>query len=152
MKTSICLPAPGARILVRGVNWLGDAVMTTPALMRLREKFPGAHITLLTPEKLADLWEDHPAIDDIISFTRDEGVLGIANRLRVEPLKRFLESSQERKEAGRAAYEETAMRGGTLAQATGHLQGMRQVPRDGGGASGHFHHGVAARRGGPLQR
>jgi heptosyltransferase-2 len=28
-------------ILVRGVNWLGDAVMTTPALLRLREAHPG---------------------------------------------------------------------------------------------------------------
>ena len=45
-----------ARILVRGTNWLGDAVMTTPALLRLREKFPDAHIALLTPEKLRDLW------------------------------------------------------------------------------------------------
>ena len=39
------------RILVRGTNWLGDAVMTTPALLRLREKFPDAHIALLTPDK-----------------------------------------------------------------------------------------------------
>ena len=37
---------PPARILVRGVNWLGDAVMTTPALQRLRERFPEARITL----------------------------------------------------------------------------------------------------------
>ncbi len=43
------------RILVRGTNWLGDAVMTTPALLRLREKFPDAHIALLTPEKLREL-------------------------------------------------------------------------------------------------
>src|SRR5580693_7042932 len=56
------------RILVRGVNWLGDAVMTTPALLRLREKFPDAHITLLTPEKLADLWKNHPAIDGTLMF------------------------------------------------------------------------------------
>ncbi len=49
------------QILVRGVNWLGDAVMTTPALLRLREAKPRAHITLLTPEKLGDLWTRHPA-------------------------------------------------------------------------------------------
>ena len=42
-----------ARILVRGVNWLGDAVMTTPALVRLRQRFPDAGITLLCHEKLA---------------------------------------------------------------------------------------------------
>jgi heptosyltransferase II len=55
-----------ARILVRGVNWLGDAVMSTPALLRLRERFPGAHITLLTPEKLSDLWLHHPAVDRVV--------------------------------------------------------------------------------------
>ena len=40
------------RLLVRGVNWLGDAVMATPSLLRLREKFPEAHIALLGPDKL----------------------------------------------------------------------------------------------------
>jgi len=33
------------KILVRGVNWLGDAVMSVPALQRLRETKPGARIT-----------------------------------------------------------------------------------------------------------
>ena len=53
---------PPRRILVRGVNWLGDAVMTTPALIRLREKSREAHLTLLTPAKLCDLWQQHPAV------------------------------------------------------------------------------------------
>jgi heptosyltransferase-2 len=70
------------RILVRGVNWLGDAVMTTPALLRLRERFPSAHITLLTPEKLADLWRHHPAADEIISFTPGSGLFSIGGKLR----------------------------------------------------------------------
>jgi lipopolysaccharide heptosyltransferase II len=72
----------GRRILVRGVNWLGDAVMTTPALLRLRETFPAAHITLLGPEKLADLWKNHPAVDETISFATGESVFGIAKKLR----------------------------------------------------------------------
>ena len=70
------------RILVRGVNWLGDAVMTTPALLRLREKFPGAHITLLTPEKLRDLYRHHPAVNEIISITPGEGVCAVSGKLR----------------------------------------------------------------------
>src|SRR5712691_6385512 len=56
------------KILVRGVNWLGDAVMTTPALQRLREAHPEAKITLLTHEKLADLWHNHPALDEVVTF------------------------------------------------------------------------------------
>ena len=77
------LRTPGTlRILVRGTNWLGDAVMTTPALMRLREKFPDAHITLLTPEKLRDLWTGHPAVNETISFAPDESVFAVARKLR----------------------------------------------------------------------
>src|SRR5271169_2040924 len=70
------------RILVRGVNWLGDAVMTTPALLRLREKFPDAHIAILTPGKIAELWKSHPAINEIISIASDENIFDVAKKLR----------------------------------------------------------------------
>ncbi len=53
-------PLGPRRILVRGVNWLGDAVMTTPALLRLRERFPQAHIALLTPEPVQILQGGEP--------------------------------------------------------------------------------------------
>jgi len=72
----------GRRILVRGTNWLGDAVMTTPALMRLRERFPDSHIALLAPEKLRDLWRKHPAVNEIISFAADENVFSVSRKLR----------------------------------------------------------------------
>ena len=70
------------RILIRGVNWLGDAVMTTPALLRLREKFPEAQITLLTPEKLKGLWLHHPAVNETISFAPNENVFSTGKKLR----------------------------------------------------------------------
>jgi heptosyltransferase-2 len=70
------------RLLIRGTNWLGDAVLTTPALMRLREKFPGAHIAVLTPEKLEQLWLHHPAVDEVISFSPGQGVFSVAGKLR----------------------------------------------------------------------
>src|SRR5688572_12609515 len=72
------------RILVRGVNWLGDAVMSTPALERLREAAPDSEITLLTHEKLAGLFQDYPHIDHLITFTKPEGVFSIARRLRAK--------------------------------------------------------------------
>ena len=70
------------RILVRGVNWLGDAVMTTPALLRLRAAFPAARISLLTPAKLADLWWRHPAVDEVLTFAPGESVPAVSRRLR----------------------------------------------------------------------
>ena len=77
------MPA-GENVVLRGVNWLGDAVMSTPALQRLREAKPGAHITLLTHEKLADLWQGHPSIDAVMTFNSSAGLLGTARRLRAE--------------------------------------------------------------------
>ena len=76
-------PFQPRRILVRGVNWLGDAVMTTPALLRLREHFPSALIALLTPEKLRGLWLHHPAVDEIITFTPEESPWIIAKKVQV---------------------------------------------------------------------
>jgi heptosyltransferase-2 len=72
---------PG-RILVRGVNWLGDAVMTTPALQRLREHFPQAHIALFTHEKLGDLWPRHPSLNEVLTFAPGEALWSVAGRLR----------------------------------------------------------------------
>jgi lipopolysaccharide heptosyltransferase II len=77
------VPEP-LRLLVRGVNWLGDAVMTTPALQRLREHFSGAHITLLTHQKLAEVWQAHPSLDAVITFAQGESPWSIARRLRQE--------------------------------------------------------------------
>jgi heptosyltransferase-2 len=70
------------RILVRGVNWLGDAVMTTPALLRLREKFPAAHIALLGPEKLRNLWLHHTALNETLAFAPGEGIFAIGKKMR----------------------------------------------------------------------
>src|SRR5579862_4719116 len=72
------------KILVRGVNWLGDAIMTLPALQRLREARPNAVIALLTPKKLADLWDHQPIVDHVLSFAPGESVWSVAGRLRAE--------------------------------------------------------------------
>lgn len=69
---------------MRSVNWLGDAVMTTPALLRLRERFPRARVTLLTAAKLADLWLHHPAVDAVMTLTPGEPPWRVGRRLRAE--------------------------------------------------------------------
>ena len=81
---SVTFHQPPRRILVRGVNWLGDAVMTTPALLRLREKFPDAHIALLCADKICPLFEPHPAVNETIPFTKGESIFAIAKKLRAK--------------------------------------------------------------------
>jgi heptosyltransferase-2 len=64
------------------VNWLGDAVMATPALARLREALPDTHITLLTSAKLADLWHLHPAVDAVVAVPTERTLVQVARELR----------------------------------------------------------------------
>lgn len=79
------MPDPlSSRILVRGVNWLGDAVLSTPALLRLRAAQPRAHISILTDVKLADLWQHHPAVDSVLTFANGESIWTVASKLRAK--------------------------------------------------------------------
>jgi len=56
------------RILVRATNWVGDSVMSMPAVQRLRELEPNAHIALLCPAKLRDIWRHNPFLSEAIAF------------------------------------------------------------------------------------
>jgi heptosyltransferase-2 len=61
------------RILVRGVNWVGDTILTYPTLQILKSFFPKSHIAILIHDSLIDLWKTFPFIDEIISFQRKKG-------------------------------------------------------------------------------
>ena len=56
---------PINNIVVRGTNWVGDAVMTIPALRQLRRSFPQAHITLATRAWAEGLFADSDFLDDL---------------------------------------------------------------------------------------
>ncbi|MCL5005378.1 MAG: lipopolysaccharide heptosyltransferase II [Acidobacteria bacterium] len=58
---------PG-KILVRGTNWVGDGVMSLPALEALRTRFPSAEIVLVIKPWVAELYEHHPAADRLIVY------------------------------------------------------------------------------------
>ena len=58
------------RIVVRGTNWVGDAVMTVPALRELRRLLPGAHITLATRPWAKELFADADFLDDLLIYDR----------------------------------------------------------------------------------
>jgi lipopolysaccharide heptosyltransferase II len=63
------------RILIRSSNWLGDAVMTVPAVRAIKRGRPDAHVTMLTPAKLADVWRLVPEVDEVIPFDPPRGPL-----------------------------------------------------------------------------
>ena len=60
------------RILIRSANWVGDAIMTTPAIRAIRRNFPSARITLLAKPWVAPVFEYNPDIDDIMIYQTAE--------------------------------------------------------------------------------
>lgn len=70
------------KIVVRGTNWIGDAVMQIPALRELRRLFPDAHITLCTREWAHGIFQDADFIDDILTIEPKEPALQQAKKWR----------------------------------------------------------------------
>lgn len=58
------------RVVVRGTNWVGDAVMTVPALREIRRLLPAAHITLATRPWAIELFADADFLDDLLIYDR----------------------------------------------------------------------------------
>lgn len=56
------------RIVVRGTNWVGDAVMTIPALRELRRLFPKAHLTLATRAWAKEIFAEADFLDDVLIY------------------------------------------------------------------------------------
>lgn len=70
------------KILVRATNWIGDAVMSLPAIRAIHERFPQAEITVLAKPWVAALYEGERSIERILPL--DVGTLKLASRLRTE--------------------------------------------------------------------
>lgn len=58
------------KILIRSTNWIGDAIMTTPAVRTIRQNFPEAHIAILAYPWVADIFRNCPHVDAVISYDK----------------------------------------------------------------------------------
>ncbi len=61
------------RIIVRLPNWLGDAVMATPALAAIHSAFPNASISILVRENLAELFSACPFAEELFALPKVSG-------------------------------------------------------------------------------
>ncbi len=71
------------RLLVRAVNWLGDAVLSTPALGGLRAACPQARITVAAKPLVAELFRHHPDVDEVVVYDKDGRHAGASGMLRM---------------------------------------------------------------------
>jgi heptosyltransferase-2 len=61
------------KILVRATNWLGDAVLSLPAIRALRTAHPQAEIVILARPWVAALYEGERSLDRVIPLTAASG-------------------------------------------------------------------------------
>ena len=69
------------RILIRSSNWLGDAVMSVPAVRAIKNGRPDVHVTIAAPDKIAPMWKLIPEVDAIIPFS-EGSLLSVIRLLR----------------------------------------------------------------------
>jgi len=67
------------RILVIKLRYVGDVLLATPVLSRLREGFPKAHLAMLVNPGTEDVVRDHPALDEMLVLARG----GLARQWRL---------------------------------------------------------------------
>jgi len=79
------------KILIRSTNWIGDAVMTTPAVHTIRENFPDAEITMLAVPWVADIFSLSPDVDKVFVYDKKhlyqgkvKGPINLAKDLKKE--------------------------------------------------------------------
>ncbi|MFC1859184.1 lipopolysaccharide heptosyltransferase II [Thermodesulfobacteriota bacterium] len=71
------------RLLVRSTNWIGDAIMTTPAVRAIRKNFPDAEISVLAKPWVAPIFESNPYTDQILIYDTHAKHKGIIGKFRV---------------------------------------------------------------------
>ncbi|MDL2260067.1 lipopolysaccharide heptosyltransferase II [Deltaproteobacteria bacterium OttesenSCG-928-K17] len=73
-----------AKILIRGTNWVGDAVMTLPAVAAVADHFSKAEITVLTRPWAAGVYQGQAGVKNVLADEKS----GLGGRLRLAKMLR----------------------------------------------------------------
>lgn len=71
------------RLIIRSTNWIGDAIMTTPAMGALRRALPQTEITILSKPWAAAVFENSPHADRIFIYQSDGRHKGLLGKMRL---------------------------------------------------------------------
>jgi len=74
------------RILIRSTNWIGDAIITTPAVRTIRRNFPNAKISILALPWVADVFAASPHVDEVILYQKKKEHSGMAGMWKLAGL------------------------------------------------------------------
>jgi heptosyltransferase II len=56
------------KIIVRSTNWVGDAIISIPAMREVRRLFPKAHISLLASPWVSPIYSEVEFVDEILEY------------------------------------------------------------------------------------
>ena len=71
------------KVLIRGTNWVGDAVMSVPAMREIRRSLPHSRVSLLIRPWVRDVYGGADFLDEVISYDKDGLHRGLSGRLRL---------------------------------------------------------------------
>ena len=91
LKINKKLPPEGInKILIRATNWIGDAILTIPAVYSIRATYPQAHIAVLAKPWVADIYKLFTSIDEVIIYENEyDNVLGVLHLAKLLKKKKF---------------------------------------------------------------
>lgn len=76
------MPASPPRILLVRFSSIGDLLLTTPLLRALRARHPGADLTMVVREDLAETLRDNPRLTRLVTWRRGAPLAPLARSLR----------------------------------------------------------------------
>lgn len=71
------------RVLIRSANWVGDAVMSLPAIASVRLTFPQAKICMLAKPWVAEIFQENPVVDQVFCYESPGIHQGLRGRWRL---------------------------------------------------------------------
>ena len=83
MRATSTAESQPRRVLVKEPNWLGDLVISLPALRAVRRAYPEAHLAVLVKQDLAGFFEGLEGIDEVIAYDITAGFRGMVDRWSV---------------------------------------------------------------------
>ncbi|MEW5758592.1 MAG: lipopolysaccharide heptosyltransferase II [Candidatus Omnitrophota bacterium] len=76
------------KILIVGVNWLGDSLFLLPFIKTLKENYPKSYLAIMIVPRVREIYQNNPYVDEIIVYDergKDKSFLGklrIINHLK----------------------------------------------------------------------
>jgi heptosyltransferase-2 len=77
-----------SKILVRAPNWVGDAIMSLPAVRAVRASYPGASLSILARQWVAGIYARESCVDEVIPYDAAPGWRDLGAKRRIAAMLR----------------------------------------------------------------